>query len=230
MSLLAWWDFGDPATLYTDTGRTTLVASDGDLIKGVTDKSGRGVHLSESTNPPAYKVNIQNGLSVARFDGTNDVFTSGSLTQAQPVTLVLVISRTGAGGDHTIAEATSGTVFSFYHHNSGVFHMHAGGAADAGAMLDTKMHMYGAVFNGSSSYFYRDRLVQKNTSPSTNGLNTALRVGSNNGLSNFHDGDMAEIRVFNTAFTILEMNILAAELEQKWFKPQNRYGSLTGPR
>lgn len=71
-NLLLWYDFSDLATLFTDTGGTTPVTADGDLIALVNDKSGNGHHLSQGTsgNRPAY--DLTSGVHSAQFDGVND--------------------------------------------------------------------------------------------------------------------------------------------------------------
>lgn len=78
-TLVALYDFTDPTKLFTDTGRTTGVSADGDVIAGVTAGSG-SFHLSQSdgTATPTYRTNVLNGRSVARFDGVNDFLQTAS--------------------------------------------------------------------------------------------------------------------------------------------------------
>lgn len=67
--LIAWYDFSDADTLFTDAG-VTKVENDGDAIYRVNDKSGNGYHANQATlsKRPLYKTGIQNGLSVGRAD------------------------------------------------------------------------------------------------------------------------------------------------------------------
>jgi hypothetical protein len=59
--------------LYTDTGGTTPVASDGDLVARWNDQSGNGHDFQQATsgNRPAWKTSVLNGKPVARFTNTN---------------------------------------------------------------------------------------------------------------------------------------------------------------
>lgn len=75
-----WYDPSDTSTMWTDAGKTTNVASDGDLVYWIDDKSGNGLHLSQATsaNRPIYKTS--GGLHWLDFDGANDVMNSAALS------------------------------------------------------------------------------------------------------------------------------------------------------
>lgn len=73
-----WLDASDQSTMYqerTGASATTLVSSDADPIGTWKDKSGNGRHVTAPSDAarPTFKAAIQNGRSVARFDGVNDI-------------------------------------------------------------------------------------------------------------------------------------------------------------
>lgn len=88
-----WIDGGDPASLYTDAAMTIPVANDADLIYTAADKSGNGNHAVQATQSkrPSYKVGIQNGLSVMRYDGSDDYLAIPAGLSLQSLTIVDVI-------------------------------------------------------------------------------------------------------------------------------------------
>lgn len=72
--LQLWIDFSDMARIFTDAAKTTPVATDGDVIGAIEDKSGNGNDATQTDagEKPLYRTNIINGRSVGRFDGIND--------------------------------------------------------------------------------------------------------------------------------------------------------------
>lgn len=95
--LTMWYDFSDATTLFTDAG-STLVSGDGDAIHQANDLSGNNRHLlayNTTTGKPLYKTGIKNGLSVSRFDGSDDVLryynaADTSLIDIQSSTIITV--------------------------------------------------------------------------------------------------------------------------------------------
>ena len=67
-----WVDADDSATLYTDSGLTTLAVSDGDVIGGWKDKSGnaRNALQTDGTKKPLLKTAFLYGRNVVSFAAT----------------------------------------------------------------------------------------------------------------------------------------------------------------
>jgi len=74
-------DASDASTLFDATTGGSLVAADGSVARWQ-DKSGNGRHATQSTSGsrPTRKTNIQNGLGVLRFDGSDDFISVPSST------------------------------------------------------------------------------------------------------------------------------------------------------
>lgn len=107
-NLKGWYAAWDAATLFTDTARTAPVSADGDAVGGWADKSGNGNHLQQATagNRGLYKTAIQNGRSVLRLDGVDDLINGVSnfvWSSASGVTIcVLAKYAAYASGTNTL--------------------------------------------------------------------------------------------------------------------------------
>lgn len=109
--VMGWYDSSDITGLWKDTARTSAVTADGDIVKGVTDKSGAGNHLSEATNGPTYKTGIQNGLSVLRFDGVNDIIAKTGITWGTSPTIFIAFNKRSAINASTMTALELGNGF-----------------------------------------------------------------------------------------------------------------------
>lgn len=217
----AWYDFSDGASLFEDTARTDPVDIDGDVIKGVTDKSGNGKHLTEATNGPTYKVNIVNARSVARFDGTNDLLQNTAMTADTSQTIFIVALRQSA------PTAATDTIF---------------GIGDSGCQIYTDSDTHATGWN----YFSSAPTGTNFAGPSTSVMALALRVNSNSSLdlygnggtatsvdpndvittgttysygvdvggSQFADYDLCEVIIYNTALSSTDLNLVGNYLER----------------
>lgn len=103
-----WWDFNNPATLFADTGRTTLITASGQQVAGVTDLSGNGLHLSQSTSTrrPTFGAG-SDGRGALTFDGVDDCLTSIAALDlaASQVTVLAAFRKTSDAAPGTIVEA-----------------------------------------------------------------------------------------------------------------------------
>jgi hypothetical protein len=92
-----WLDFSDTSTLWTDTGRTTPVASNGDTIAYADNKYGITTYdFSQGTSGsrPPYNTNIINSKAVATFTVDNYLESSNGFTWTNGGFLWVVIRPT----------------------------------------------------------------------------------------------------------------------------------------
>jgi len=224
--LVAWYDYSDIATLWKDTARTSPVTADADVIKGVTDKSGVGNHLAEATNGPTYKTAIQNGKSIARFDGTNDTLepaanpsaaaASGTLFYVQKVTSEATANASpwGRAGSDALDD----------HHPFSDANIYDGFGSTARKStgnppgLTTSFYI-GAFVSAPSDYrAYKDGgAAYFSTGTNTVGWNASPpRMGRTGTGASFTAGDIAEVLVYNPLLSLTDMNLIGNYLASKW--------------
>lgn len=215
-----WIDFGDPSLLFTDTARTTPVASAGDLIRGVTDKSGNSQHLAQATTPPTYQPNAYRGLSTSRWDGSamklQGPVTNSGVGYPQPITRIAVVRSTEAAatsrvaiGGQTATDPAGPWTF------TGLWSGWAGTPTLSDGTQDNALHVITHVFNGASSSI---ALEGTTTATGTTGAGVVTRyeVGSYNDGTQLWLGDICEFIDFQGILDPADLAFWTNYLITKW--------------
>ena len=216
--LVAWYDFSDAATLFADSARTTPVASDGDAIGGLKDKSASANHFSSTTTArPLYKTGIQNGKSIGRGDGSNDSMSTTGIDIGTTYTLFFVMKFAGSdtrihisetAGRHYTLILMSGTMIG---HGAG-----AGGVGVAHGMTLPQWAIIHIVRTNTSVSFYKNGTQIGTTQ--TLGANSNHIIGylfSQNG--SFSSAiDIGEIAVYTNNPSAANVSAMLSYLNTKW--------------
>lgn len=189
-----------------------LVLADSDPVTTWADQSGNGNDVTQGTAgfKPLYKTNIQNGLPIVRFDGTDDVLTAG----------------------FTI---TYGTIFAVANFNSaGNFPAYNGlVVTDAGATAgDDYLLGDGSgttnIYNSGTTTVYVNKVLTYSFSPlltfklvsvvdSTPNSRTTLNIGNDPAAgSRFWNGDVGEVIIYDTALSATDRGRVENYLNSKW--------------
>ena len=238
-----WIDFSDAATVFNaNVGGST--PSNGTGIGRVEDKSGNARHFIQATsgNRPNYQTGVYNGLSIARFDGTNDRLTLGSSGLFQNVAggtiyAVRLWSSSPTAGRNILAisnNASISTRASIYGGSASGKSGSGGRRLDADAFAGvngtnsvstTLLQVDASVFDYSNDdlYLYMNGVQEaSNTSFQTTGstsntASAAAAIGSMPaGTSQYFLGDIGEILVFHSAHSSTTRQRVRDYLRNKW--------------
>jgi len=215
--LKLWFDASDSSTITKDGGN---------LVSVWGDKAVNGDNLSQATgsDQPLWVDNVQNGLPVIKFDGSNDNMNTGTLTAtlSQPNTYVGVFRMpTGSGAEFTVWDSeVTGTRNLFVAEGTvNAYRYYAGDTPENSAVtLDkTDFQVYTIVFDNTSSSIRRGQveILSSGTAIGTNGL-PSFKLGED--WSNIRNGDVwfGELLVYNKALTTQEREDVESYLIEKW--------------
>lgn len=226
LSPVAWYDCSDISTLWKNTARTDAVTADADVIKGVTDKSGAGRHLSEATNGPAYKPAVLNG--VARFDGTNDILAASGFSADASLTLFVVAKKASAPGASSKTVLGLGDDAQWFTHtgwDATHYLYYANEAVDATVLggTATNWNAMALRFNSTASLdAYANGGTPTNLNPENGAfgvaydVSTVMALGAAPALANFGDYDIGECLRYSDPLAATDMNAVGYYLASKW--------------
>lgn len=229
--LTGWWDASDSATMFDATTGGSAVAADGGVAR-FEDKSGNGRHWTQGTgaSQPVRKTAIQNGRDVLRFDGTNDNMgqstTYGTLQSSSQSSVFVVANADTVSTDSTLPYQNQ-VVFAEEAAGHGAFMLRTGTVSAFG--YDTFWRVASVSYsppswlvlsswhNGSSLFVQANEGASSSVALNTRTFtNFDLLLGANDGLSNFFDGDLAELITYDVALSDADRNAVISYLMTKW--------------
>jgi hypothetical protein len=236
--LALWLDASDGETLYTtDAGPVTAVSSpteiagcvgwwdasdagsiteSGGLVSQWNDKSTAGNHATaSSTARPTTGTRSLNGRNVLDFDGTANAMATSLADAATQTVLFVAVSDVAS---------SSGRLWSYGTTNRGVFsdsgtwafwRQQTSGAILFGATASaTSPSVACALFTSNSSLTTFGSGAQGTTNDPVDSSGASFNIGKET--TNFFNGYIAEIVIYNTALTTAQRASVEAYLAAKW--------------
>lgn len=218
LSPAAWWDFGDTATLWQDTSRTSPITADGQLIKGVTDKSSNGAHLSEATHPPTHKTSILNSRSIGRFNGSDTLLTAAVLSPGTTISIFYVYTGASASaGSSRGVVGNTGAGGKLITRNNNIWPNDSFASMTPSPSLGTQS-VIGLVYDydGDTYAAYENGALSISDSVARTPLATTVTIGRDNNTVTYFSGDVGEVVIVNRAVTGTERSNVTSYLGGRW--------------
>lgn len=184
-----------------------LSLNDNDAVGTWGDSSGTGHDVTQgtATKKPTFKTNIVNGLPVVRFDGTNDLLSSGlvNFTNATATIFIVCTGSSTANGDALVVDAADGNTFYEMRVDSTsqlAFRAVTLGTTTEDTQSQTGTFMVmGGVRGTSSVTAYINGVTNSSATPSGSQKtgNSKFQIGEFGLGFQFFGGDIAEVLFYN---------------------------------
>ena len=223
--LVAWYDFSDAATLFTDSARTTAVTADGDAIGSISDKSGNNYHQLQATagNRPIYKTGIQNGKSIGR-EVSNDYLSASTGSVSVNALTIFCVAKTALAGNaspYFWNNSVSGAMASIYHVAGGQWRtqLYDGSHLDqiSGTSTQNNFTLVRQMWSGTQTKLFVNGAQESTTgswSFTVTSFNTIYLF--NQASSTYLRGDIGEVLFYNAALSEANIALIESYLNTKW--------------
>lgn len=180
---------------------------------------GSGLNFTQATgaNQPTFRIAVQNGLGIIRFDGINDLLSSAAMSLAQPCTTYWVASRTGNTTAYNVGltQATEAIAFGFKN-EANLWYAYTNPALTTQAAADSAFHIMTCNYNGASSTMRVDGTAAAVALDAGDVSNDTFHIGATSAAGAPLAGDIGEILVYTGAHTAAQITSVEQHLSAKW--------------
>ncbi|MCX5692091.1 MAG: LamG domain-containing protein [Candidatus Omnitrophica bacterium] len=204
--------------------------SDGSSVSTWSDSSGNGINFTQPTGSrqPVYKVNIINGCPVLRLAAASQQTMTNSTTFTNPVTVIYLSRETGGTNGRLLTALNNNWLMGYWGGARQQAYFEGWVSSSGTPAADTNWHIYSSVQTGSLSTLYEDGVQiasNANGVAAPNGLCLSGYLGS----SEFTDGDIAEVIMYNSALSTDDRMSVENYLKNKYMSANaSGYGILVG--
>lgn len=196
--------------------------SDGDPVATWEDQSVNERDFTQGTAgyKPTYQTNELNGLSIVRFDGSDDFLESASISISQPMTVYSVVKRTGNTTAYNVVMTTSATVYTWpgFPNSANTWYLFTGTTLETETANDNAWHYLTMVIpnTGANSTMRTDGSSATKQMDDEDISSQTLVLGATNTPSLPLAGDIAEHIIYNDEHDSTEIGQVEDYLTAKW--------------
>lgn len=215
--LTLWFDASSP-TVYSDAG--TTLATNTQTVQQWTDKSTSAKNLTQASAGlrPVYNTNVQNGLPIITFDGSDDVLQTAAMTLNQPEHIFIMFRQVSWTGNDRVWDGVSGLNAMTLYQRSATPQLGMYAGADAPNTTGLAVNTFGildCLYSSSASTIRVNNGAKTTGDASTNNAG-GFSLGADATLFQAGNIGVGEVLIYNVALSDANAAKVIRYLGTKW--------------
>jgi hypothetical protein len=196
---------------------TLSALSDGASVTSWPDSSGNSHAAANgnSSQQPIYKTAIQNGKAVVRFDGTNDILSTGAFTLNRPTHIFIVCVWRTSTADSTAIDGVAAAQCLIRQQGTRTINLFAGADLNGPASVTDVWRQYAILSNSTTSEIRVDGGSATTGNAGTQNAG-GIVMGARSGPSSPGAVDIGEVIVFSSALNTTDRQNVEGYLRARW--------------
>jgi hypothetical protein len=204
------------ANLFQDSAKTTLAASDGDVLGGITPLTG-AVDASQTTTAAKPLLKTANGINghwAAQFDGTDDFWNVTGISAASGAKTAYFVTKPIFTGTNAYwLDILSGRLI-FWNSDTNITYFD--GTIHSIGMSTTNSQIIGFVLGSGIGTVFRNGSSIGSDTYTNRAIGGTSRIGMSAVSSGFFEGLIGEVHIYNAEHSTSERQQMEAYLSSLW--------------